>query len=239
MKALPTMAALFVLVLLPASLSSGKASAQTSEIPTITFCEMVKNPRLYFDKPVRLTATLQMATEASYLKDDACPLSHDDQIGLRYFNSDEKEQQRLREDVHKIRTIEYGSRAKVTVVGALRNSSRRDFAWYRYRFDISRFEDISHVIIPYEGSLQAGITYRAKVRGDGDAGLAFILPLRMQPHYAVRIEWINLDSFPALKQPGNNAGERQIVFSVVSDEIKHVDVQRWNRTIECKIISVD
>ncbi len=254
MRATPTLTALISLMLFPAHLSlpnspashgipdtnqSGIASFATEEVPAIAFCEIVKNPQLYFDRSVRLTATLKLATEAAYLNDDECPLSHDDQIGVRYVSNDEKQRDLLNRDVRKIRSIEYGSRAKVTIIGILRNSSLRSFAWYRYRFDISRFEDISQVIVPYEGTLQSGLTYRAVVRGDSSMGLSLKIPLRMQAHYAVHIEWTNLNEFPALERLRNSSREQQIVFSVISDQIKQMTERRWNRMLECKIISID
>ncbi|MBV9209688.1 MAG: hypothetical protein JOZ52_03610 [Acidobacteria bacterium] len=145
---------------------------------------------------------------------------------------------RLR-DVLKMQNIEYGGRARVTVVGVLRNKSRRDFMWYHYRFDILGFEEIAHVVVPYEGALQAGTTYRASVRGDRRRGLSLVPQVRMQEHYALLVEWTNLKEFPALKRLRDGSGQQQIVFSVISDEIKQIDVMRWNRTIQCKIIRVE
>jgi hypothetical protein len=253
MKTLPALTVLISLALLPNQLSlantritpgsrgavqAGVTSSATDEVPVIAFCEMVKNPQLYFDKTVRLTATLQLATEASYLRDDRCVLSHDDQIGVRYVSNDEKQRGLINRDINKIRSIEYGSRAKVTVVGMLRNSSLRGFAWYRYRFDIISIEDISHVTVPYEGTLQGGITYQAVVRGDSDSGLSLLIPLRTREHVAVRIEWTNLNEFPALERLRNISREQQIVFSVISDQTRQMTERRWNRTLECKIISI-
>jgi hypothetical protein len=214
-------------------------SSETEDIPTVAFCELVKNPRRYFDKTVRITATYQMATEAQYLSDAGCVLSHDEQIGVGHSEIDEKQGEIRRSDERKISTNEYGGRAKVTITGILRNKSRRDFAWYHYRFDIISFENISHIVVPYEGTLQAGITYQAAVRGDGRKGLSLVIPLRMPEHYAVLIEWTNLNEFPALKQPGDGSGEKRIVFSVISDQIMQMTVNRWNRTVQCKIISVE
>jgi hypothetical protein len=249
MRWLSTPVALLLLLLLsqpslmgkrfsPAASQPGVASAATEEIPTIAFCEMVKNPRRYFDKTVRLTAVLEQATEAQYLRDEGCVLSRDEQIGARHLYTTDELRDLYNSSVNKIRTIEYGSRAKVTVIGVLRNSSRRDFAWYRYRFDIIRFEDISHLVVPYQGSLEAGKTYLAAVRGEHTDGLSLVIPLRIAEHHAVRIEWTNLSAFPALKQLGDSSTEQMIVFSVISDQIKQMTERRWNRTIRCKIISI-
>ena len=219
-----------------ASDAAQAASSSADEVPTVAFCEVVKHPQLYFDKSVRIRVTLEQAEEAQYLSDNNCPLSHDDQIGAGYVDGDEAQQKARNHAIDKIGSMEFGGRAWVTVIGVLRNVSRRDFAWYQYRFDILRFEDVSHVVVPYEGTLQAGITYQATVRGDRDAGLSLAPTLRIAFHHAVRIEWTNLDDFPALQQLHKNSREQQIVFSVLADDIKQVTETRWNRTIKCKII---
>jgi hypothetical protein len=215
------------------------AAALENEVLTVDFCELVKHPRRYFDKPIRITATLQLGIEGSYFGDDACPLSHDDQIGVRYKSPDEQSQELLNSEIRRIQSIEYGGRARVTVAGILRNSSLRSFAWYRYRFDVSRVENISHVVVPYEGALQAGTTYRALVRRDANFGLTLVTRLRTQAHVAVNIDWTNLDEFPALVGLEDNSIELQIVFSVISDQHKQMTQSRWNRSLECKILRVE
>jgi hypothetical protein len=209
------------------------------EVPTVAFCEMVKHPELYFDKSVRLTARLELAEEAQYLSDDKCLLSHDEQIGVSYAISPERERDLPNKELTQIRSMEYGNRASVTVVGMLRNSSMRAFAWYHYRFDIIRFEKISHVIVPYEGTLQAGSTYRAVVHGDKRFRLSLVMPLRVPEYYAVRIEWTNVKEFPSLKRLHRTRREREVVFSVISDQSKQMTERRWNRTILCKVIRVE
>lgn len=223
----------------PAANQPGIVSSATEEIPTIAFCEMVKNPKLYFDKTVRLTATLEQATEAQYLSDEKCPLSHDDQIGVGYAVISPEQSADRNRMISKFSLPEYGGKANVRVTGMLRDSSRRDFAWYQYRFDIISIEEMSHITVPYKGELQGGRTYVAAVRGDSDNGLSLVIPVRMPYHYAVRVEWTNLEEFPSLKQLQNNSREQQIVFSVISDEIRQMTERRWNRTISCKIISAD
>jgi hypothetical protein len=93
--------------------------------------------------------------------------------------------------------------------------------------------------VPYEGQLQASLTYRADARSDGHRGLVLLPPLRMLEHYAVRIEWTNLREFPALRRSRRQSRVRQILFTVVSDEIRQMTEWRWNRTLRCKIIRVD
>jgi hypothetical protein len=151
----------------------------------------------------------------------------------------DEETARRNMDVQKLHAVEYGGRARVTVTGILRNKSRKDFLWYRYRFEIISLEEIAHIVVPYEGVLQGGITYRAAVRGDERAGLSLAPPVRMPEHYAVRVEWANLKEFPALKALRAGDGEKLIVFSVIFDEIKQMEVRRWNRTIRCKLIRIE
>jgi hypothetical protein len=218
------------------------ANKSNDSIPTIGFCEMVKNARLYFDRPVRVVAKYQMATEGRYLSDDNCPLGHDDQIGAGEGMLDEGHGKTVNMQLRKVSTSDYGGRAMVTVVGILRNSSRRDFWWYQYRFDIIRVDEIAPVAVPYEGELQETQTYRANVQADVHQGLALIPPLKWREHYATRIEWINLSAFPKLtilRRLKNNAAAQGILFTVLSNKIKQITEWRWNRTIRCKIISVD
>lgn len=216
-----------------AALQSKAASEARGEILNVDFCELVKHPRLYFDKTVRLTAMLDIAEEAAYLSDALCVLRYDDQVGIKYVNAFERRPEILGKYEH----------PRVRVVGVLRNSSPRGFAWYRYRFDIERFEDvredISGAVINYGGTLRAGLTYRATVRGDGDFRVTLSTPPRMLEHQAVLVEWTNLREFPALKRPRRVSRERQIVFFVVSDETVRVTEWRWDRTVRCRIIIVE
>ncbi len=205
-------------------------------IPTVSFCEMVKHPKKYFNKTIRLTATFTRATEAQYLSDNKnCPLSHDNQIGIGYAKNRETQVAQNEENIDKIGSDEFGGRAIVTVVGSLKNFSRRDFAWYQYRFDIAKFEKVSHVVQTYTGELDGGKTYRAEVKADKDFGINFVKPYKLPFHYALRLEWTNLNDFPILK----NFTTKKIVFSVLDKEIKQMTENRWNILIQCKIIRVE
>ena len=208
------------------------------EVPVIAFCELVKNPKLYFDKSIRVTANLELATEGSYLRDENCVVSRDDQIGVRYTSDNDERRELINREIRKIRSIEYGSRAKVTVVGTLRNQASRSFAWYGFRFDVSRIETVSPVVLPYVGILRDGLTYSGTVRPDSLRGLVLVTPVRMKPGIATRVEWVNLEAFPALKA-GDPTLESQIIFTVVSDQTTQMTEHRWNRTLELRIVSID
>jgi len=236
MKILFALSASLGLLLSQALIMTNESNRTRDEIPTVAFCEMVKNAHLYFNRPIRIKAIYSQADEGAYLIDESCPLSHDDQIGVGN-DIDEEQREHNRKMRSEMVKVEYGGQAIVTLTGMLRNVSRRDFAWYRYRFDIISFESVSHVTIPYSGELQAGTTYTAAVRGDKSHGIALVIPLRRLEHYAVRIEWANLKNFPELTQM-SESDELEIEFSVISDDIKQMTERRWNRTIRCKIIRV-
>lgn len=93
--------------------------------------------------------------------------------------------------------------------------------------------------INYEGHLQAGLTYRAKVRGDKVFDLLLVPPLKPLIHQSVGVDWTNLDEFPALKRLRRNAREREIIFKVLSDKTTYMSGRRWSRTLLCKIIAVE
>ncbi len=216
------------------------AQAQTAvEIPTVGFCEMVGNPRRYFDKTIRLTATYVMGYEAQYLIDDACPRGRDDNIGAHSAIESAEQNEVLNKKLREVSHSEYGGRARLTMVGVLRNKSMRGFAWYKYRFDIIHLEEIAHLVEPYEGELRGGKTYRASVRGDKSQGLSLVKPVRMPLHYGLFVEWSNLNEFPALERLADGDSEQRIVFSVIGDERKQMTVSRWNRTVKIKIIRVE
>ncbi|HYL99225.1 MAG TPA: hypothetical protein VEZ90_09740 [Blastocatellia bacterium] len=217
---------------------SSRLDLSSEDVPTVAFCDLVKNPSPYFDKLIRLTAVFGQAEEAQYLSHDECLLSHDNQIGVGYVTQNKQASDEFNKNITLIGSPEYGGKALVTVVGMLRDSSRRDFAWYRYRFDIVRFESVSHLTVPYGGDLQAGTSYVGLARADSSFGLSLTIPVRMPMHYAVRVEWINLAEFPELKAAAGNSTDHQIVFSVLSDEMKQITANRWNRTIRCKIVQV-
>jgi len=210
----------------------------SDEIPTVAFCELVKDPKPYFDKSIRVTANLELATEASYLRDENCVVSRDDQIGVRYTSETDERRELINREIRKIRSTEYGSRARVTVVGTLQDQALRSFAWYRYRFDVSRIETVSPVVLPYVGILRDGVTYSGAVRPDSLRGLVLVTPVRMKPGIATRVEWVNLKNFPALTS-GDRTIESQIIFTVVSDQTTQMTEHRWNRTLELRVVSVN
>ena len=211
-------------------------STAAQELPTIDFCSIVRNPRRYFDKTVRTEATWQSGDEFAYLSQDRCAPKFRYEIAVGWVENPLSEE--TINSVRKIQSHEYAGRAIVRVVGILRNPGEY-FGYFRYRFEILRIEEVTHIVVGYQGTLEPGKTYLARVRGDKDFELALVPSLRIPEHYATRIEWINLSDFPALEKLRDSTAERQIVFSVISDEIKQITATRWNRTIQLKIIRLE
>ncbi len=210
--------------------------AMKDEIPTVAFCEMVKTPTTYFDKTIRVTAFYTQAAEGRYLNDDEnCPLSPDDQIGAEFSESETSDIIKFDEITRQISSAAFDQRAKVTIIGKLRDISVRGFSRYRYRFDIISFESVSPILNEYRQNLETSVTYHAEVQKDISFRLNFVIPYRPPAHHAYSIEWTNLKKFPALRE----AKKHQIVFTVLSKEIKQMTGNRWNQTIRCEIIRVE
>lgn len=248
MKALMSALILTVCASAPSSKAQPKPqpiptqSPTPETVPTVDFCEMVKHPELYFDRTIRFTAAYELGFEGSNLNNVHCVRSHDDSIGVGFEPRDSAHVKLINSEIRKIRSGKFGPQPRVTVVGRLRNQSRRSFAWYRYRFDIIRFEDIrddvTERIVSYSESLQKGITYRGRVTPDETSGLALMSPVRIPPHHAVSLEWVNLTEFPLLQRLSERS-EKQIIFKVIEDNLKQVEPNRWNRTFRLKILLVE
>ncbi|HEV7680518.1 MAG TPA: hypothetical protein VGO68_00230 [Pyrinomonadaceae bacterium] len=248
LKSLPTLLLITLLSFLWLTVARLPAVAKQSptvaqqEVPTVDFCELVKHPETYFDKTIRITAAYQIGYEGSNLNNVHCVRSHDDSIGAGFVRIDEAQSKTVNRGVEMIMSGKAGEQPRVTVVGMLRNSSRRDFAWYRYRFEIIRFEDIRddifERIVSYDSTLQAGLTYRAMVKHDSNFGLSFSSPLRIPSHQAINLEWTNLKEFSALQNLRENA-QKQIIFRVNKDEVQQMGPRRWNRTLQLEILLVE
>lgn len=217
-------------------------SAAPEEIPTVDFCEMIKHPESYFDKTIRITGVYEMGDEGSNLNNVHCVRSHDDSIGVGFIRIDEQQIKTVNRKVNMIMTGKAGVQPRVTVIGMLRNSSRRAFAWYRYRFEIIRFDDIRDDIsersVSYDGTLQVGLTYRAIVKHDSNFGLTFPSPLRIPIHQAINLEWTNLNSYPVLELL-QKRDQKQVIFRVNKDEALQMEPHRWNRTLQLEILLVE
>lgn len=208
-----------------------KQSPAPETVRDVDFCDIVKEPRQFFTQTIRIKAIWQQGHEFSYLNGVGCPTKFRHEIAARWLNSQDP-------NLSKMMSREYGGRAIVTAVGTLRAPGKY-YGYFRYQFEIRRLEDVKHVIEPYDGTVEAGRTYRAVVRGDKDLELVLSPRVRIEFHYAYHIEWINLSEFPELKGLHETSGERTIVFSVISSERRQMTERRWNRSLQMKIVRVE
>jgi hypothetical protein len=210
----------------------------TKDVLEITYCELVSNPNSYFGKTARLKATITQADEGQYLNDLQC--EKEARLGVGYVSANEKEKAAINKAWEQINSPEYAGRADVTVIGILRNESRRDFVWYDYRFDIISFENVSHAIIQYEGYLEEKTTYRAEVACNKDYGLWPVVPLKIGGHgHGVRIEWTNLKQFPELKDAKKKSCRKRIILRVLSKSAKQISNTQWRTIITCRVEKIE
>ncbi len=205
--------------------------APLETVRDVDFCDIVGQPQQFFGRAVRIKATWQQGHEFSYLNGIGCRTKFRHEIATGWLNSQDP-------NLSKMLLREYGGRSIVTAVGTLRDPGKY-FGYFRYMFEVRRLEDVQHVIEPYEGTVEAGRTYRAVVRGDKDFELVLSPRVRIEFHYSYRIDWINLSEFPELQRLRETSGERTIVFSVISSERRQMTERRWNRSLEFKIIRVE
>jgi hypothetical protein len=90
---------------------------------------------------------------------------------------------------------------------------------------------LSHAPQEFEGALDVGRTYRARVGADSVTGLA--IPLKLPFHHSGRIEWVDPEALPRPE-----AGRaKTIVFEVLSRETRRVDTRAWRTSYRCSIAS--
>ena len=172
-------------------------SFKADEIPTISYCEMVRNPRAYFGKTVRVRGVWERGAEGIYLRDSACQ----EQVTVGFSQAPrEKWCDRARSNFKIIYDEKkFSGRAEIVVVGTLENRrSKNPFFNYRYLFVAACIEKVMTASENFEGSLEEGHTYRARVKCDSEQGLTLLVNVSVPYHHAARVEWANLEKFPLL-----------------------------------------
>jgi hypothetical protein len=93
-------------------------------------------------------------------------------------------------------------------------------------------------VFAFEGDLQPGLVYSAALqyRADGAGWWPADPPLRIPAHHAMRLEWLNLADYPELA--AKTSPRREFVFLVVDRKVRAMAPDRWNTTIQCKILKV-
>lgn len=206
------------------------------DVSTISFCEMIRNPQLYFGRLVRVKTTWARGYEGIYVKDPECPSPI---IG---YSSGEKQRwcDQMPQSLERMK--QFGSQAEILVVGTLENKSRRGgFVSYDHLFVATCIEKVGPAKHKYEGFLDEGQVYRAEVRCDKARGLWPVIPLHQEATLTeVRIVWTNLSKYPALKKSPANNCQRRVIFQVLSARtMKVAGRERWRATYTCRIIEVE
>lgn len=109
----------------------------------------------------------------------------------------------------------------------------------------SRMEPEESVVKPpdpevfsFEGDLQQGLVYVATLeyRNDGAGWWPVAPTLRFPAHHAGRLEWLNLTEFPELS--ASNPSRHNVIFLVTERKVVRMEPNRWNTTIQCKILKL-
>jgi hypothetical protein len=237
---------LLFLAILFCPLHTGNAQTEVQgnknpDIPTVSFCELSKNPRRYFNKTIRISATMMTGDEGgASLYDPRCPQDLF-RIGAQLVRIDDAQWKELEGQIAKF-SKQVIDQPRITVTGILRNQPL-NYIWYsrtRYRFDIlsyeSRRDDESEKIQSYSGDLQTERTYRAVVEGDKNFGLNLRPPLKIPIHHSYHLDWTNLDKFPRLKSLRVSSRSSYVLFRVLAVEVEYMGDRRWNSNFRLQIL---
>jgi hypothetical protein len=202
---------------------------------------MWQHPQRYFDKRVRITATMLTGTEGgASLYDPRCPQDQF-KIGAQVVHINDAQWEELQRQIATF-PKQIIDQPRITVIGILRNKPL-NYYWYgptRYRFDISSYEefrdDEAEKLQSYSGDLQAGRTYSAVAEGDKNFGLNLRPHPKIPFHHSYYLDWINLDQFPRLKRLRLSSRNSFVLFRVISIEVQYMGDRRWNSTFSLQIL---
>jgi len=125
----------------------GRDASAAQEVIKVRFCELVNNPKFYFEKTVRVTATFKQATEGANLEDEQCDKKERLGVGstcVRTFRSTLSSRNKdfeLRFDRQNMRVM------PSLRLWALRDIARHQFVGLTISLDIIRFERVAAVIV--------------------------------------------------------------------------------------------
>ena len=93
-------------------------------------------------------------------------------------------------------------------------------------------------MLPFAGVLEQGESYRAKAIFRDPPAFEIAPAVKIPPHHAARLEWSNLDKFPALAAQGRGTS-LSVVFRVLSKTVARQGSTRWNTEYLCEIRKVE
>lgn len=220
-----------------AELIRERAQGIVRPIPSISYCVLLHDRERYLGQKVSIYADLELNAAEPNLSDPNCdepamgPARTEERLGVSYADPAIE-----RGQAAQLRTSRFGGRARISVVGILRDDSQRAKDTYDYRFEILEVKNAVPIILPFEGELKAGWMYSDNFRYVKEQGLPAAYSARMKPlpHHAHRIEFTNEAKFPALR----SSGVRDIVFRVLSKTTQPMGPNRWNDEYVCEIIEL-
>jgi hypothetical protein len=218
-------------------------------IPSISFCDLIKRRDQLLGKEVSIYANMQsrlsIRADLTYIdhgetiNDPECEgdRANDTEsyrpIEVSYIGQGSKAAE-LKNAAIGIRDERFGGRARVSVTGILRKVLAGT-SGDEYRFEISKFNSIEPIVLPYQGILDLGWTYSDAVDYDHAAGLQLSSPLKVPFHHAARVEWSNLRKFA---DELRSNGRKYITFRVTSSTVQKIDANRWNTVYDCEIVEL-
>jgi hypothetical protein len=209
-------------------------------IPNVSFCDLIRYRDYYVGKPASINANLELHGPIQFLNDPNCdtPASGTartkERIGVEYPPKKGEAPGVWAARTAQLSTSRFGGRARVLITGILRHDPDRARDSYAFWFEISDFKTVEPIVLPYQGRLETGWTYSDAIDQIEGKELALSSRLKMPLHHAARIEWTNLESFPALK----TGGRKYLTFRVVTKVIQPMGSGRWNDEYVCELIEV-
>ncbi len=135
--------AFLILLLLLVPGHSQNKSATPDNIPTVSYCELVRNPRSYADTLVRVRATWVYGFEITALYDIAC-LDRDNRAWFETLDED-KLCSASKKNFNKLKKEGF-AKADVIVVGKLYSGERfGHLNGYNYKFVVSCLESAKQI----------------------------------------------------------------------------------------------
>jgi len=113
------------------------------EVSTVSYCDLVNKPELYFGKRVRVKAFYTRGREGIYLRGQCATQPR---VGFGYRSDELDESRNLsRRNLRRIRE-EFGGRAEVVIVGTLYDkASKNPFVSYKYLFEVTCIERVEKI----------------------------------------------------------------------------------------------
>lgn len=214
------------------------AAGYERPIPKLTICDLVTARDFYFDSPVSVEADLEYNERDLYLYDPVCSeksaAPQSERLAISYRPAVETDTQNWRFQMDPVRTDRFGGRARVSVIGMLRDDSKEPMRKYDYRLEITEFKSVERIVLPYRGELEPGWFYCDRIAHVSGKTLQLSVRPKLGRGRTAQIEWANEREYLA----GESAGAQQIVFRVVSKTTERTGGNRWRDNYVCEVVEL-